>query len=264
MTETITDRGMTTTRRTLVRGAAWSVPVVAAATAAPAYAASPCDSLAGTVDWGNTGRYVRSGATSATYTIPDPDGSGPGQPLTLTVSVVETGSNVQLGSQLGVNDNLRTDTGVGGSSNTVASLTLHQSPVRDGNKVNTWTTSSNRSITRFTFSRPVTNLVFTLRDIDSAARDFLDAIAIVGASFTPTIANPTLITGNGSTGNPLRSAGANAPVDNSSADGNVTISMPSATSFDVYYWNLSDTSSNQIDGDQKVFISGLSFGWKPC
>lgn len=263
MTETI-DRNLTTSRRTIVRGAAWSVPVVAAAAAAPAYAASPCDSIADTVDWGNSGRYSRSGASSATYSIPDPDGTGPGQPLTLTVSVVETGSNTQLGSQVGANDNLRTATGVGGSANTASSLTLHQSPIRDGNKVSTWTSTSNRSITRFTFSRPVTNLVFTLRDIDSAARDFLDAIAIVGASFTPTITNPTLITGDGSTGNPLRSAGANAPVANGSTDGNVTISMPSVTSFDLYYWNLSDTSSNQIDGDQKVFLSAMSFGWKPC
>lgn len=30
-------------RRTLVAAGAWSVPVVAAATAAPAYAASPCE-----------------------------------------------------------------------------------------------------------------------------------------------------------------------------------------------------------------------------
>lgn len=40
------------TRRTLAKGAAWSVPVIAASAAAPAYAASPCDGACYTYDYG--------------------------------------------------------------------------------------------------------------------------------------------------------------------------------------------------------------------
>lgn len=39
-------------RRTLAKGAAWSVPVIAASAAAPAYAASPCDGACYTYDLG--------------------------------------------------------------------------------------------------------------------------------------------------------------------------------------------------------------------
>lgn len=46
---------MAATRRTVVRGAAWSVPVVAVATTAPAYAASPCETLYSyRLDWGTS------------------------------------------------------------------------------------------------------------------------------------------------------------------------------------------------------------------
>lgn len=39
-------------RRTLAKGAAWSVPVIAASAAAPAYAASPCEGACYTYDYG--------------------------------------------------------------------------------------------------------------------------------------------------------------------------------------------------------------------
>src|SRR6476661_3875666 len=60
-------------RRTVTRAAAWSVPVVAAATTAPAYAAS-CPPV--NVTSANVTTYNRVSATEWTATF-DRDGSGP-------------------------------------------------------------------------------------------------------------------------------------------------------------------------------------------
>ena len=49
----MTNTQLRPTRRTLVRGAAWSVPVVSIAAAAPAFAAS-CDTQPYLLDWGVT------------------------------------------------------------------------------------------------------------------------------------------------------------------------------------------------------------------
>jgi len=257
-------------RRTITRAAAWTVPVVAVSPTAPAYAASPCDPRAGAVDWGDASRYNRAGAASATYTVPDPDGAGPGQALTLTITNTFLGSNTRLGGQPGLfggapaNDNLRTTTGVGGSGSGATSLELHQSPISDNQKVGTWTGTSNKSITTFTFSRAVTNLTFTICDIDSAQNDFWDGIALAGAPFTSGKANATYVLGDGSTGNPFRADNGNRPIGDNSTDGNVTITMPSVTSFEFHYWNLSSSSSWLVDDDQAVYLSGFTFDYKPC
>lgn len=256
-------------RRAVVRTAAWTVPVVAVATTAPAYAASPCDPIVRTIDWGNNVQYSRTSATSATYTVPDPDGTGPGEALVLTISNTSIGSNTQLGPQ-GIqsttNDNLRVFTGaMGGSPATTSHLTLHQSPINNANKSNSLT-NANRSITRFSFSRPVANLGFTLRDIDSTANDFWDAIAIVATASTSsgTPVNSATVIGTGATGSPWRAASANLAADGTSTAGNVTVNMTNVSAFDVYYWNITADSSSRIDGDQKVFFSSFDVTYKPC
>lgn len=263
---TTTDRqhdGLQASRRTIVRGAAWSVPVVAAATAAPAYAASPCDAITRTMDWGNTTQYSRASATNASYVVPDPDGSGPGQALTLTISNTFLGSNTMLRFQTSTaTDNLRTVANVGGSSAT--SLTLHQSPRRDADKVATWTGTTNKSVWRFEFSRTVASLSFTLRDIDSSPADFLDAVAVVGGGATGAIVNTSRVTGTGSLSSPWRSSGTNLPAGDTSTAGNVNVSLSNVDFFELHYWNISDTSDSQIDGDQKVFLSAFNVNYKPC
>jgi hypothetical protein len=130
--------------------------------------------------------------------------------------------------------------------------------------VSTWSTTSNKSITTFTFSRPVTDLTFTIRDIDSAQGDFWDGVAITGAAFTAGKANAGYVAGTGALGDPFRADGTNRGVADGSTDGNVTISMASVTSFQLHYWNLSDSTGWFVDSDQKVYLSGFAFGYKPC
>src|SRR6478672_464529 len=78
-------------RRTVVRGAAWSVPVVAVAATAPAFAASPCATLYPfRLDWGTT-PYSRASARNATATL----SSAGSTPLTVTfASTSSTTANV--------------------------------------------------------------------------------------------------------------------------------------------------------------------------
>ncbi len=249
-------------RRAVTRAAAWTVPVIAVAAAAPAYAASPCDAKDVTMDWGNTAQYKTPTIDSGTYTIPDPDGAGPGQGLTLTVETTFLGSNTKLGNQSGnVNDNLLVTTNVGGSS--ASSLILHQSPKVNADKTTGPSGNANKSVTTFTFSRPVTNLSFTLRDIDSTYNDFWDGLAIAGAAFTATKNNPDMV-GDGSVGSPLKLKNNDIGVVDSSALGNATISMASVQTFQLHYWNLTSTASSTIDGDQRVFLSNFSMSYKPC
>lgn len=258
-------------RRTVVRGAAWSVPVVSLASVAPATAASVECRTPVVVDW-STAQYRRISATAGVYTTQDPDGTGPLQPLTLTVQNANLGSNTQTGNQgtkgeAKFNENLavRRSAGVGGSANP---LVIHQSPVRDGAKTNT-RTNANKSITNFTFSRPVSGLTFTIIDIDSQTNDFVDAVAIESsAGFTATKANTTYNLGTNGTGtlaDPLRAYGWDTRVADSETRGNATIQFSSdVTTFNIHYWNQTAGWDYYIDGDQRIFLSSFRMTYDAC
>ena len=73
MTDALGEAALGTTRRTLVRGAAWSVPVVAVAATAPAFAASPCsDRYSYLLNWGAT-PYTRANARNGSATVASAD-----------------------------------------------------------------------------------------------------------------------------------------------------------------------------------------------
>lgn len=251
-------------RRAVVRGAAWTAPAIILVSAAPAHAStSPaCQPIAQTIDWGSA-HYVRGGSRSGTYTLPDPDGAGVQQGLTLSVGTSYLGSNTQTGNQARTaDDNLRVSAGaIGGTGD--SGLTLHQSPIYDSLKTFDLD-DRNKSITTFTFSRPVTDLRFTLCDIDSANQDFQDVVGLDGADFTAQIVDPGHLGGSGTPTDPLYTLSMHAPVLDSATTGNVRISMPSVTAFSLHYWNATDAYSSNIDGDQKLFVSDFTFSYEPC
>ncbi|WP_158707669.1 hypothetical protein [Janibacter massiliensis] len=239
---------------------------------APAYATSPRCFVTTTIDWG-TPQYTRTSATGGTYTTADPDGSsGSLQPLTLTVQNTFLGSNTQLGSQnfngrskpnsCNCNRNLDVTTGTVGGT-TSRGLSLHQSPKVDSSKTST-RTNANKSITTFTFSESVQNLSFTITDIDSATRDFVDAVAISGASYSGVLADSTYLQGDGSVGNPWRGKVVQALDDATSNWGNVTVTFPEVTSFQLHYWNQQDSSSPDIDGDQGIYLTNFRVTYNAC
>ena len=259
-------------RRSIAKGAAWATPTILAVGMAPAYATSPRCFVTTTIDWG-TSRYTRTSATGGTYTTADPDGSsGSLQPLTLTVQNTYLGSNTQLGSQnfngsskwssCNCNRNLAVTTGTVGGT-TSRGLTLHQSPKNDRSKSST-PTNANKSITTFTFSESVQNLSFTITDIDSEDDDFVDAVAISGASYSGVLANSAYLEGDGSVGNPWRGKVVGAQDDTTSDRGNVTVTFPEVTSFELHYWNQQESSSWRIDGDQGIFLTSFRVTYNAC
>ncbi|MGW9738841.1 hypothetical protein ACUXPL_001872 [Micrococcus sp. 140720015-1] len=259
-------------RRAVVAGLAWSTPVVAASLAAPAFATSPRCLVTTTATW-NSARYVRSSSTEGVYTFPDPDGTGPLQGMTLTVST-SLGSNTRTGNQgpnvinnptPTVNDNLRALGGatIGGATSPLA---LHQSPIFNSRKTDNTLTDANKSVTTFTFTRQVTSLSFTITDIDSASNDFWDAVAVVSpTAYTATKTSPTQVTGAGTVTNPWQAANNNLPVPDTSTAGNVRVTFSAPlTTFAIHYWNRTNLSSSTIDGDQRIFISDLQLTYNAC
>lgn len=152
----------------------------------------------------------------------------------------------------------------GGAANP---LVLHQSPRSDSDKRDT-RTNANKTVTTFTFSRPVSGLAFTITDIDSKTADFVDAVGIQSATvFTATRANTTTagVSGTGTLTDPLRAAGRNTDVQESESRGNATIRFTGdVTSFNLHYWNQVATASTTIDGDQRIFLSAFQLTYSIC
>lgn len=256
-------------RRSVVRGAAWSVPVISVAATAPAFAASPCSTpVSPDMNW-STARYTgqwwnptdrgygywRTNNTTAAYLTQDPDGTGPLQPLRLDISV-SYGSNVRAeADQLFV-----TTQNVGGTSS--RGLTLHQGP-RNVSQQSSTLLDRNKSVVTFTFSRQVSSLTFTMTDIDSATADFRDAIGISGAAITSySIQNPAQVQGVGTVTNPFRVVPTNSAVDNFSQNGgNVTVTLSNVTTFQLHYWNFEPAGNGD---DQKVYLTNFQASYLPC
>lgn len=243
-------------RRALTKGIAWSVPTVVASVAAPAYAAS-CSPVSTTTPW-TSANYVRTAETAGTYTVPDPDGTGPGTGMTVKVSSA-FGNNTKAGNQAGTtNYNLRGITASrGGMTDTLA---LHQSPKSNAAKTNTATPANSQTVT-FTFSKPVTGLSFTIADIDSAARDFRDQVTVSGV----VVSTPTDSLYVQSSGGTATSISTNSRIDDASDAGNVKFTVSgTVTSITITYYNTTSASDPWIDGDQGVYISPLAFTYNPC
>ena len=275
-------------RRTLVSGAAWSIPAVTFAAAVPAFAASLCPQP-GRIDWAVVSTYVPStgDVTSTTMTRIasfDPDLAGPLQPISVIVTSV-AGSNTAFGDQKlnlnsrtttglvkptvltaphdsGINEHLKVTTGVVGGRGDRA-LIFHQSPVNDAKKSSSLTDTANQSVTTFTFREPVSDLRFTIMDIDGAVNDFLDTVSLTSSSRYSSVISASLM-GTGATADPCRPS-ITTPVNNDTAGAEASITFPEpVTSFALIYGNALSASTPQIDGDQKIVITGLTLTHNAC
>lgn len=250
------------TRRSLVRGAAWSVPVVAVAAAAPAFAASPCsDTYDYALDWGNTAKTTYSAPTATTgnsrvgsASALAPVGSGASAVgVTFTSTYVPTGQNTV---DRRATDNLTVPavTGIGGLVPAQQGLLISHastSTTRDGF----------RQMVAIRFDRAVTALSFTITDIDSQTESWWDRIELTG-SRTATF-NNTIIEGAGIQGNSWRTVNGNNSIATNSPDGNVTVTYGSLaadaiTDITLTFWS---TVSGQ---NQLVRLSDFSFKAKGC
>lgn len=240
-------------RRSVVRGAAWSVPVVSMAATAPAFAAS-CGStdVAYTLDWGNNAltTYVApsnpsgTGTKIGTATVLAPAGSG-GSSLIVTFSSVTAGSMVRATDNLSVSS----ETNVGGLGLGRGLNIAHADPIPAG--------YNNRQDISISFSRAVTNLRFTITDIDATQGNWVDQVAVSGARNGVPVST---VAGSGTVNDPwMPTTYGNR--GNNSNQGNVTVTFPSVaanTPFVFSFWNMSG------DGNQRVFLSDFTFTAKGC
>jgi hypothetical protein len=245
-------------RRTVVRTAAWSVPVISVATAAPAFAASPCsDTYSYLLDWGVT-PYVAPSATSVNKgvaTVPASAGGGPGaQSITVTLQSTFQGTATTYDGNLTV---LAT-TGIGGLVPSQRGVAVRSTT--NGGIANTQTVT-------ITFGRAVSNLSFSVVDIDRAA-NFNDRVSFspLPSSYTraATVGGVGALSAtetSASTGAFRYTGSVNTGLDDTSPDGVVTINYaggPAFTTFQLIYW------SSLAPGPQGILLSDFSFNAKGC
>lgn len=214
-------------RRALTRGAAWSVPVVALAVAAPAVAAS-VKCTAGVLSW-DSFRSGANGLGTFATTI-----SG----LTVTISVSgATGAD---------NNGKVTSTSTGGQSNVI----------RFYDEENVSNTSQTVTIN---FSKPVRNLGLSLLDVDSQLGDhgdraYEDLVWITSPSSWSATTHSN-IKGSGTQASPYRAINTNSPVDGTSPNSNIDLTFvgPLQTVSFVY------GQDGSVDGGPFIGMSDLSF-----
>lgn len=245
------------TRRTLVRGAAWSVPVISIAAAAPAFAASPCvTDFTYALDWGNTAKTTYSpptgsGATKVgTASALAPTGSGAAAVgVTFTSTYSASGQGAQ-DRRAGDNLTVPAVSGIGGLV-----------PAQQGLLISHDSTSSTRNGFRqevvIHFTRAVSGLAFTITDVDSQNNGWWDQIELTG---TRTGAyNNGILVGAGTAGNPWRTISDSNSIPTTSGNGNVAINYTvPVTDITLTFW------STENGGNQLIRLSDFAFSAKGC
>lgn len=254
-------------RRSVVRSATWTVPIVAASVAAPAYAAS-CGTTTYTwrLDWSNdnttdafTTAYPApttvNGIQTGTATITGPAGT---TPVKVTFSSQMLGTMSRDGDNLRVSNTLSPAVNNVGGLNQGAGLNIsHAAPIPTGR--------ANRQEISISFDRPVTGLTFTITDVDRSNGNWNDRVELTGSRTFVAAAN---VDGDGTNGvspsfvNNAWSPDNNGNAGNTSSTGNVAVTyagtLASNTALVMSFWN------NSGDGNQRVFLSDFTFTALGC
>lgn len=203
-------------RRTLVAAGAWTVPVVVAATAAPAYAASNCN--------GGTVRTVTWQTNSAT------GGSNTSQTGTITGNTLSVSSSYAGSAGSRATRNMASYSV--NSTNDSFELSNNIPPAGTAN------IESNYQTATFTFGSRVQSVTFTIDDIDRASTGqsaFADRVAIIpGTSASASGVGGADIMGTGTTGTPWQTTTETGAYE---ARQSVDVTITGAfTSFSIRYW----------------------------
>jgi hypothetical protein len=217
-------------RRAVARGAAWSLPVVALAVAAPAHAAtSVCHVTTGKLDWDSFATNSNQLNKVLTTSIGG-----------VTVKVTVTGDAAP------------------GNGNVVSTATGAQSKVMRFYDVENKNNTSQTIL--ITFSKQVQNVSFSLLDVDSAKNGgfiggnaYEDLVIVNTPGFVGS--KHKNVKGSGTTADPYRAKNTNSPVDGTSADSNVDLSW-AAKLTQVSFKYAQDGS---VNGGPFIGISDISF-----
>ncbi|MCT1603387.1 hypothetical protein [Dermacoccus nishinomiyaensis] len=103
----------------------------------------------------------------------------------------------------------------------------------------------------------VSDLAFTVTDIDSTAGDFWDVVELSG-TFSSSPASG--VTGKGTSDSPATAISSDAPAaDTTSSVGNLNVSYQAATSsVTLTYWSNAQSYS-RVDRSQGIYIAGMKF-----
>ncbi|CAM3666178.1 hypothetical protein [Nocardioides zeicaulis] len=250
-------------RRTVVRGAAWSVPVVSMAATAPAFASSTCKDGAYQVRWS----LDYDGATDvATANRTTTSGTGTTGNAALTLTVLSTfNGRMQAGSanvqNVGTYSNLNVSpANIGGLGQ--RGLTIMQR-CRD-TSLGTPRRNNNQVIT-LKFNRPVWDLKFTLTDIDSNSGQYQDRIEI--SPVPPKFTLGGAMQGSGTQASPWSPKTTNLDQDPvSEGGGNVVLDYTGAApaaEYTITYWN-DQSGTLTSNGLQGVFVSNVTCAAETC
>lgn len=270
------------TRRTLLAASAWTVPAAVLVSAAPAYANSQrpgCLPMSYELNWG------QSGAWSYSLTGNQTPGNGAGQILATPVAAPAQGqvfdplaitfTNTFAGQMRRAGDftegnMIVTPQGVGGTG--ARGLEMWQqmgsSTSRSANAV-----QNDRQTITFDFGREVTNLSFTITDIDAHQPDtwsgrgqYRDAVYV---SEAPTsVALGSRVQGSGTASSPWApnvATGTSTGLDNSSDNrGNVRLTYAGPIqALSVTFYN-SETRSLTSNGSQAIYFTNFTFTANSC
>lgn len=253
----------------LLKGAAWSAPVFTTVTAAPALAvSSACVETDVQLNWG-LATYSGVPEVAAPFTTSigfDPQVQGqvfPGldSPLTATVRHTWSGS-AQRPSSNDLNGRI-SSFNVGGIGQVGYGLYQQTGP----NGRNQPTNNDYQTI-QFTFSEALTNLRFSITDIDRAwgegifaTRDFIDGVSLTSPSaFTALAPVGSSVIGSGTVSSPWQ----NSQNQNHSEDGpggqiDIVFTEP-VTTFTLRYSNLGRGTIRPggVNNDQAIFVTGFT------
>lgn len=239
---------ITPTRRNVVRTAAWTVPLVAASSVAPAFAASACaTSSTWRVDWGGSSTSysrgaVANGVQTGTATVTGPVGTAP---LVVTFRSTLTGTMQRDADNLLLSTDLTQTTAVSnvGATGGPGLNISHAAPLPTG--------SANAQEVAISFNRDVTGLAFTITDIDISPNNWSDRVELTGAR-TYVGAN---ILGSGTPNDPWL-ANANGNAGNGSGSRNLAVTysgtIAAGAAIVLRFWNAGGTSN------QRIFVSDLT------
>lgn len=270
------------TRRTIVRGAAWGVPVVSLAAAAPAFAAS-CNVLTPyeyTFTWGSSPYSHPNGTPNeATATIVSSNG---GPTLYASFATVFSGSGVGDGNlPSGESRNLSVPSDVAGSDTTRDPSITNLGGLGAGRRgVRLQQTSAasrnNRQTLTVTFrtgsaTGPVKNirgLSFSIVDIDALTTyPYNDRVEIVPNLTEAQQTKDGNITGLGTQASPWASNQANTNVGENRSGARVRVNYPTnanMTNFSLTYWTNTGATSPNTGQYHRIFLSDFTFKVARC
>lgn len=124
-------------------------------------------------------------------------------------------------------------------------------------------TANDFQLITFTFSEPLTDLSFSITDIDkvwsSARYDFIDGVTLTSDSaFISSAPSGSFVTGSGTAGSPWQNPqNGSFPEDGPGGQIDITFTEP-VTSFTIRYENLGRGNDPTVNNDQAVFVTRFS------